>query len=140
MTKVEDKPRELQREYPKLFQHGLWVSMDNATYHPKGELKLRVKGLRVHRLPVPPQSHDIHKVIEHAINLLKKEFDKWMIDHPTVVNVEDIKAAFVRTFCEKVRADGVRKDIKSLSKTYRHIYRSVKAGGSQGDWAPAHLR
>lgn len=140
MTEVEDKARALQRNYPKLFQNGLWVSMDNATFHPTGELKLRVRGLRVHRLPVPPQSHDIHKVIEHAIHLLKMEFDKWMIDHPDVVKMEDIKAAFVRTFYEKVKRDGVRKDIMSLRKTYRAIYRSVKAGGTEGDWAPSRLR
>lgn len=79
-------------------------------------------------------------MVEHANTLLKSEFNKWMMDLPTAVNVEDIKAAFVRTFCVKFMRDGVRKDIESLRKTYEVIYRSAKAGGTEADWAPAQLR
>lgn len=130
----------LAKKYPEVYANGMWLSWDNATWHKAGGALGNMRGLKVHWLPLPSQSHDMHKVIEHAINTLKAAARKYFNDHPEIRKADDVKAAFEKLFYKVVTAAAVRKDIKSLKSTYRVINRSVEKGGTAGDWPPKRYR
>ena len=133
------KWKALVKEYPSIYRDGVYLSWDRATYHQEGTV-LKNTGLKFKRLPVPAQSHDIHKVIEHAINTVKAAARKWFVDHPEVQTMEGIKREFKRLFFEVLTREGIRKDIRSLRYTYRAINYGPKAGGTAGDWPAKKYR
>ena len=116
------------------------IGPQKATAQPAGSALGNMKGLKVHWLPLPPQSHDMHKVIEHAINTLKGAAKKYFNDHPEIRRAEDVRAAFEKLFYKMVTVEAVRKDIRSLKRTYRVINRSVDRGGTAGDWPSKRYR
>lgn len=134
------KWRRLIKQHPAIYQDGVYVSWDRAKWHKPGRVLADARDIKFKQMPVPPQSHDIHKVIEHAINTFKAAFRKHLIDHPEIQRLEEIKAAAEKTFFKAVTRDGVRKDIRSLPATFRAINRSVKSGGTEGGWALKGLR
>lgn len=101
------------------------ISLDNASIHIKAvEDK---EWLRQHpwggrRLPLPPYSPDIHKVIEHVhgtiTNTFRERLRALKQPHGTVLEyyqeVEDI-------FYQKFSSDGVSRDQQSLQLTCREI-------------------
>lgn len=139
LTPLIPKWRALAADNPDIYQNGVFISMDNATYHKADVLK-DVKGLKCTLLPVPPQSHDIQKVVEHAINTLKAAADDYFNDHPEISKIDDIKAAFEMLFKTHITAESVQKDIRSLPGTYRTISRGLAYGGTEGDWPPKRYR
>jgi len=134
------KWRALKKKHPDLYQGGVYVSWDNARWHNPGTLLDGCKGLVFHRMPVPPQSHDIHKVTEHVINNLKRAADKYLNEHPEIQKLEDIKAAFTKLFFQEMKREGIRRDIRSLRATYRVINYSKAKGGVARGWAPKKYR
>lgn len=131
--------RALARRFPKVYKHGVIVSWDNAKWHKPGNL-LQIKGLPVRRLPLAALSHDLHKVVEHAINTHKATARKWFRDHPEVQNIDDIKREFERLWYEVVTAEAVAKDVATLHSTYLHVARSRARGGVAGDWPAKKYR
>lgn len=134
------KWRRLAETHPEIYKDGVWVSWDNAKFHKEGGVLNRARGLRWHRLPCPALSHDMHKVVEHAINTLKAAANKWANDHPEVRDQQGVQEAFKRLFFERVSLEGVRKDIMSLRSTYRVIARGRAAGGVAGGWPAKRYR
>lgn len=140
MADIPRIAKELQKKHPELYSNGMWLSMDNAKYHPLPQEKLRVRGLPIHRVVLPALSHDLHKVVEHSIHTHKAAASEWLYDNPRVTRVADIKKAFVELFHAKVTKEGVSKDVESLKYTYHCIAASKANGGTEGDWAPPRLR
>lgn len=137
---LRSKLLSLSRRFPETYANGVYLSLDNATWHKEASTLQGIRGLRVHQLPLPPQSHDFHKVIEHAINTLKSAADKYFSDHPEISKIEDVKAAFEKLFYEVVTRDAVSKDVESLKATYGVVNRSVQRGGTAGGWPPKRYR
>jgi len=127
------KWKQLAKEDPDTFQSGIYLVWDNAPVHKAGDV-FKGTGLKFTVLPVPPRSHDFNKVVEHVINILKAEANKYFNDHPEIRDVEEIKKHFEMLFLEVIKRPSVRKDIASLRKTYDIVACSKKRGGVAGGW------
>ena len=104
-------------------------SYDNWSGHKAASQKLGLVEGDEQRAPVPPRSHDIHKVIEHCFNTTAYKFGNklWLAardDDPQVYMdiVEDI-------MFNEVTVKSVQLDVLSLFATYHDIL------SKDGDWA-----
>lgn len=81
------------------------------------------------RVPLPPGSPDIHKVIEHIFNRLAYAFGKelWLYARDDDV---DVYCDVAQKILFNMDVQSIRKDIRSLVGTYQQI---IKGGGA---WAP----
>lgn len=84
------------------------------------------------RVPLPPGSPDIHKVIEHIFNRLAYAFGKelWLYARHDDV---DVYCDVVEKILFNMDVQSIRRDIRSLRDTYHSI---IQGGGA---WAPPGL-
>lgn len=131
-----------------------WFSWDNARANGGSE-QLLAAGLPAdHRLPLPPYSPDLHRVVEHAIGRVKAAMDATMLAMATGGWPADAARVFQTALREAARntldAGPIIHDAASLRLAYR-----VVAGEqgetvhdedghawecTEGDWLPEALR
>lgn len=107
----------------------MW-SFDNDRIHQN---KQRLAYLQINsnnRFPLPPNSPDMHRVVERCIARLKAAFRGWLYDNPSKRTMADYRAALVDLFKRTQTADVINKDVKKLPKLWPAI---LRAGG---DWPP----
>lgn len=103
----------------------------------------------VYRLPLPPYSPDMHKVIEHCMAHIKRALLRFAHETPELCTPETLQQQAKLAF-ESITVESIYNDVWSLPTTY-----AVVAGeegntvtGSDGkrwsctagDWPPAALR
>jgi hypothetical protein len=111
----------------------LWISYDNATVHWKAQSSPLLKSVQWDRLPLPPHSPDMHKVIEHSHARAVKEFQQWLLDHPGHHSMEQYMFQFESVYRQCNKASVIKNDVASLPALYDWIW----AHG--GEWAPRAL-
>ena len=116
-------------------------SYDNPSIHDADLAELGITELN--RTPLPPQSGDMHKVIEHVHGTLCNAMSEWVARNPKVTKVADLKTQFEALFFKVITPVHVKKDIDSLPEQWRAIkakeggftavkYRWVAGGGNSG--------
>ena len=106
-----------------------WWSFDNDRIHTNKE---RLRFLRINgrnRVPLPPRSHDMHRVIEHCINALKAAFQQWLYTHPAPRSVAEYRAALEKIFFTQITAESIAKDVRGLPALFRVIASKQFNGG-----------
>ena len=124
-------------------EHGLedpLYSFDNASIHDVALLSEEMDFDGNDRVPLPPRSPDMHKVIEHVFGTLEGAMQKKLHDNPGLCTAEQYKKVLEKLFRKVITADSVRKDIKSLKGTYDMIRKCRDAGGVEGGWPPSKYR
>lgn len=129
-----------KRKSPSLYRGGPYLSMDNAKPHNGGlEALQKCSTLNWRQLPLPPLSHDMHKVIEHIINRIKYNTNKAVLENTAITTNEQVRKE-IKEQALALPKKGIQDDIKSLLGTYNVISKPVCRGGTGGDWAPKGLR
>ncbi len=139
--KVIKATLDCQKKHPGLYPDGHpYFSMDNATWHDVGDLQV-VPGIKLKEclLPLPPQSPDLHKVIEHAINRVKSAMRADIAGDPRRLTAEELRGMFAKHFADMNKPEMVERDIQTLKKTFKAVGRSEGKGGTAGGWAPVGL-
>lgn len=134
---IKEKMAAMVNEHPETYSNGVWFSWDNATWH-KDISVLKADGMpTVNQLPLPPLSHDLHKVIEHVIGNLKRKAVRHVVTHK-LKDVKQIKDAVEKIFYEEIKAESLQADIMSLRDTYKIVASKVEKGGTAGGWPAPH--
>ncbi len=127
-------------EYPQYYNKGgPFYSWDNASFHTS--VNLQAIGIQQADMwKLPPNSPDMHKVIEHVVGRVKRALREELCDNARLTTVEHIKDVCKDVFFNKITKESVKKDIDSLPTTYRHIHTKKSKGGREGDWSLARYR
>lgn len=121
------------REHPgSPLQLGDNWSYDNPSIHDADLAQLGITELN--RAPLPPQSGDMHKVVEHVHATLCTAMSEWVARNPNVTKSADIKQQFEALFFKHITPAHVKKDIDSLPAQWR----AIKA--NEGGWTPVKYR
>lgn len=107
----------------------IW-SFDNDKIHQNRLALAFLKINRNNRYPLPPNSPDMHRVVERCIGRLKAAFSTWLYDHPGKRTMRDYQNAFKELFFSTQTADVIDKDVRKLPTLYPYI---IKANGG---WPP----
>lgn len=118
-------------------------SFDNASIHTAalekdedghsllGELGFDEK---LHRLPLPPYSGDMHRVIEHTHGTAVRLFRNWLNHHPGKLTIEEYKQQFEEIYSNCITKESVQKDVKTLPALYKWV------ADNAGNYPPAEMR
>lgn len=142
MTTVIQKTLECKQRRPDVYEVGPFLSMDNATWHAAGNLKVEGnKTVKDCKLPLPAMSPDLHKIIEHVNNRVKSAFAKKLAEDPRKYSADELRAMFEECFfAQDINGSKIiDADIHSLKQTMEVVSRSRKEGGTEGDHAPPGL-
>lgn len=142
MKEIKDKSEKCthEDEHKKYYKKGgPYYSRDNAPWHAFANLQeVGIEPEDI--LQLPPNSPDMHKVIEKIINNTWRELHSYLLEHAEVTTAKDVVAAFQKAFANNIKVETVRKLVDGLPKTYRAIQASRMQGGSEGDWPQAKYR
>jgi hypothetical protein len=116
-------------EQVQLSKRGPIYSLDNWTGHQAAEELGVVEGLPDSCAPLPPCSHDMHKVIEHRFGTLAKAFPKQLWYSCPATDIAGYKAVVERIMYGITPAT-VRVDVM--------YHANILAKG--GDWADRPYR
>jgi hypothetical protein len=108
-------------------------SFDNDRIHQNPVTLARLKINSRNRFPLPPNSPDMHRVIEHTVGRLKTAFRKWLYAHPGPRSNKQYQAVLERIFyeCPKVAGPAaIKKDVLGLPKLFKLIRLA------RGGWPP----
>jgi len=137
MTYFKSEAMEVARKHPHVFGRAaltgdikLKFSFDNLPIHKDPSLGQ----LEIEKVPLPPRSPDMHKVIEHIFGTLTRAMNLSLATDPTLNTTAKYKAELERLFAA-ITPESVRKDVESLPATFKCIADDVKGG-----WPPARLR
>ncbi len=128
-----------KEKHPQYYSKGgPFYSWDNASFHTS--LKLQDVGLsETDMWLLPPNSPDMHKVIEHVVGRVKRALREELCDNANIKTVEQVKRVCRDVFF-RITTESIRKDIDSLPNTYKHIHDKKSQGGREGDWSLAKYR
>jgi hypothetical protein len=136
---IKEASEKSKEEHPQYFSKGgPYYSWDNASFHTSMNLE-EVGTCTSDMWELPPNSPDMHKVIEHVVGRVKMALRNALCDNAKLTTVNKLKHECKRVFFE-ITAESVQKDIDSLPNTYKHIHTKQKQGGREGDWALARYR
>lgn len=105
-------------------------SFDNDRIHMNPGTLASLKINYKNRFPLPPNSPDMHRVVEHCIGRLKTAFRKWLYAHPRARTIKQYQAALASLFYKRAGVAGataIRKDVNKLPALFKEI-RAVKGG------------
>ncbi len=112
--------------------YGAIWSYDNPSIH---DVDLTDLGITEDdRAPLPPQSGDMHKVIEHVHARVCDAFREWVARNPRVTSPTQLRNQFEALFYEVITPASVHADVQSLPALWQWIR------DHNGDYAPASLR
>lgn len=106
-------------------------SFDNDKIHQKLETLIALKINHKNRFPLPPNSPDMHRVVERCIGRLKTAFRKWMYAHPTSRTMQQYQQALTTLFFTNKQIAGstaLTKDVKKLPGLFKEIL------AAKGSW------
>lgn len=103
-------------------------SYDNDKIHQDIVLQAQLKVGGRSRVPLPPYSHDIHRVVEHTLGRIKRAFNLWLYSHPAERKMTDYMDALKDIFFRTQTADMIDADVATLPSVYRAIRKA------KGDW------
>ena len=106
-----------------------WWSFDNDKIHCNKE---RLRFLKINgrnRFPLPPRSHDMHRVVEHCINHLKATFQQWLYAHNAERTMAEYRSALEEIFYTQIKAESIAKDVRGLPALFRNIASKKYNGG-----------
>lgn len=109
-------------------------SYDNWSGHKAASQKLGLVEGDEQRAPVPPRSHDIHKVIEHCFNTTAYKFGNKLWLAVREDEVEVYKKIVEDIMFHEISVESVQKDVVSLKATYSDIV------SKHGNWADKNNR
>jgi hypothetical protein len=140
VKQAKDASEACVAEFPEFYSKGgPYYSWDNASWHQA--LNLEDVGLKESdKWQLPPNSPDMHKVIEHVVGRVKQQLRHKLCDNANINSSKEVQAAFIDVFYKQISTESIRKDIESLPSTYKHIHGKKNQGGSEGDWAQARYR
>lgn len=115
--------------HPELAGRLLW-SYDNDKIHQDIILQSQLRIGGRNRAPLPPYSHDIHRVVEHTLGRLKRRFNLWLYTHPQQRSMQDYMRALQHIFYSIGETKAIADDVASLPSVYRAIKKA------KGDWPP----
>jgi len=119
---------------------GPYFSMDNASWHRVGHLKVgKNKLLRDCQVPLPVLSPDLHKIIEHAIHRVKGAMGTWLAQNPRRHSVAELQRQFLKFFHATNQPKTIEKDLKTLRQTFKIVSLPKEKGGTGGGHAPPGL-
>ena len=99
--------------------------MDNAAIHNCDSAAMEAMGVSrpggLNRLPLPPNSGDMHLVIERAHARARQQFQDKLLRLGKVMNIEVYKSMFEEAFYSANTAAQVQADISSLPQLYEAI-------------------
>lgn len=140
VVEVKDESNACVLSHPEFYSKGgPYYSWDNAAWHQAVSLD-QVGLTQGDKWQLPPNSPDMHKVIEHVVGNVKRALRDKLADNANITSAQQLRDAFVEVFYEEISKDSIRKDIDSLPNTYKHIHHTKQQGGSGGDWAQARYR
>ena len=111
-------------------RHRPWWSFDNDKIHQN---RMRLAYLKINannRFPLPPNSPDMHRVVERCIARLKGDFKDWLYAHPAKRDMAEYRKALLKLFKDGQTADVIDRKVKKLPKLWPFILRA------QGGWPP----
>lgn len=95
-------------------------SFDNPPVHQKAMLaRAGVKAEQ--RVPLPPRSPDMHKVIEHCFGILSRAMNKKLLEDSSIKSIEQYKALIESLFYSCITKESIQADVVSLVDTYTYI-------------------
>lgn len=100
----------------------IW-SYDNASIHLNKQ-RMRDIGItpaKDNRLPLPPLSGDMHKVIEHVHPRVCSTFKWWVLQQGKVLTPEAYMQKFEEVFFAEIKPHQIEQDCKSLKDLYAAI-------------------
>ena len=139
MGVVNVKAKQVAGKHPKTFgsddcPRPPLFSFDNPPIHQKA-MPSRAGIKADQRVPLPPRSPDMHKVIEHCFGILSRAMNTKLLEDSSIKSIEQYKTEIESLFYSRITRESIQADVKSLVNTYTHI-----AGEGQGGWPPSDLR
>lgn len=116
------KLKALRAKNPKNFIGGVGVVMDNWSVHKKV-----IKQLGGHCIPIPANSPEFNKPIEHLFNLIKAEFGRRYSEllieagSQRFIPLAAAKALLKTVVYDVVNPKSIAKDVDDLTRTYKAI-------------------
>lgn len=107
----------------------IW-SFDNDKIHQNRLILTYLKINANNRYPLPPNSPDMHRVVERCIGRLKRAFREWLYEHPAKRSMAEYRRALETIFKTTQTAAMIEKEVKKLNTLYKCI---IKA---KGGWPP----
>ena len=140
MQVIKTKMERIARRYPASFPDGVLYSFDNPPIHTSADLtSIGIED--VHRVRLPARSPDFHKVVEHALGNLKREFtNRLRKEQPKTPKEYQQLLVKVFEYGNAVTEDGIRADVDSLEALYKIVAKPPSQGGTAGDSAPPEHR
>lgn len=106
----------------------IW-SFDNDKIHQNKNIWQALQINSRNRYPLPPNSPDMHKVVEHCVAILKDRFQAWLYSSPTPLSMAAYQRHLKRIFEEHITAASVAADVATLPDTYHAILHPTVNGG-----------
>lgn len=107
----------------ELGEHQVLYSYDNPRIHQGAQDDLEEIGISpLDRVPLPPYSPDMHKVIEHIHSNLGKALKRRLDEDSRICKPKHYAEVLQEEFY-KMDTASIQSDIKSLKKTYNEIAR-----------------
>lgn len=137
MSAINEKAGEVMMENPEVFnaEKPPLFSFDNPKIHEVADLSRAGISRQAQRVPLPPRSPDMHKVIEHCFGILSRAMNTSLMNDPSINSIQAYKAEIVRLFHTCITPQSIQADVASLIETYSYI-----AKQADGGWPPANLR
>jgi hypothetical protein len=112
----------VKAEFPREFEKGpiMW-SYDNASIHLNQRMMGAIGMDKQDRLPLPPLSGDMHKVIEHVHPRLCEAMKLWVMQQGKVLKPQQYMDKMAEIFFKIIKPEQIANDCKSLPATYREV-------------------
>lgn len=109
---------------------GAILSFDNDKIH-QNRLTLAFLKINAHnRFPLPPNSPDMHRVVERCVGRLKEAFQDWLYDHPAPRTAAEYQDELVKLFSKTQTASVIAGDVDNLPSLWPFILKA------KGGWPP----
>ena len=105
----------------------IW-SYDNDKIHQEKMLQHALHMWGRSRFPLPAHSHDMHRVVEHCLGRLKRDFKAWYYNHPQQRSMAEYRQALKHLFYTNQTAAVISADVADLPS----VFNAIKENG--GDW------
>jgi len=111
-------------------RHRVQYSYDHSRVHEGARLPLTPQ----ERMPLPPCSPDIHKIVEHAISNVKRKFQMLMREKDATPEIHEAVEVLKSVCYIEPTAEQLGKDCEGLVGTLEGILKE------KGGWPPKRLR
>lgn len=114
-------------------------SFDNVSIHERSGWQLILSDNDC-RLPLPPYSGDLHRVVEHPHGTIAAELQRHLYRNPGLLKARECQVATADIAQKVITPDSVMKDVMGLKELYMAVGTSRAEGGCEGGWPNKRLR